>query len=220
MYKHKVIIYIFYFSCEISQNLNEEQKIAVTCIVEQTSRPIPFLLFGPPGKQYFISPFLINKFSVALGVFFFEKKKSTIGTGKTKTIVAAIAEIVRTSKNNVLVCAQSNAACDEITNRLVNVLHKGEISRMYAKSWNINAVNSNIRPISNFRNSEFQFPSLNYIYRHRVVVTTLLTAGCFPRLRSSNSARYDSGHFSHIFIDEAGFVHEPISLIAIAGNLN
>lgn len=49
--------------------------------------------------------------------FFFE----ITGTGKTKTLVAAIEQIVRTTDQNVLVCASSNAACDEIAVRLLKV---------------------------------------------------------------------------------------------------
>lgn len=53
---------------------------------------------------------------------------SSKGTGKTRTIVAAIIQIVRSSNNYVLVCANSNSACDEITERLLRVLGTAEES--------------------------------------------------------------------------------------------
>lgn len=130
--------------------------------------------------------------------------------------MAAIAEIIHTTQNCVLVCSQSNSACDEITSRLVDILQDGQIFRMYAKSFDIAKVSAKIRPICNFRNGQFQIPSIKYIYGFRVVITTILTAGCLTRARKLDSA-YDSGHFSHVFMDEIAFVHEPVSLIAIAG---
>ena len=56
------------------------------------------------------------------------------------------------------------------------------------------------------------FPSSKEITsRYRVVVCTLVTAG---RLVSANLPQ---GHFTHIFIDEAGQAVEPETLIPLAG---
>lgn len=131
-------------------------------------------------------------------------------------MVAAIAEIVRTTDDFILVTAHSNAACDEICTRLVDVLHAGELFRLYAKSFNEDNVNAKIKPFCNLYNGEFQFPSLAHLYQFRVVVSTLLTAGMLSRAREADSD-FDSGHFSRLFIDEAGCVHEPVSMIPIAG---
>lgn len=117
------------FSCPFSATLNEEQKTALQHIVWGQNYDVPILLHGPPG------------------------------TGKTRTVVASIAEVVRGSNDFVLVLAHSNLAC---------------------------------------------------------VVSTLLTAGCLVRAREEDS-EYDSGHFTRIFIDEAGCIHEPASMIPIAG---
>lgn len=131
-------------------------------------------------------------------------------------MVAAIAEIARGSNNFVLALAHSNAACDELTARLLGVLRDGELFRLYAKSFDKDKLIAKIKPICNLENGEFQFPSLKYIYGFRVVVSTLLTAGCLVRARDADPD-FDSGHFSHIFIDEAGCIHEPVSMIPIAG---
>lgn len=141
-----------------------------------------------------------------------------LGTGKTKTIVAAIVEMVKTTDNKILVCGPSNATCDEITNRLLDYLDETEIFRMYAKSFNYTKVSAKVKPICNWKNGKFEFPSLKYIYRFRVVITTVLTAGCITRARELDSD-YNSSHFSHIIIDEAAFIHETISLIPIAGTI-
>ena len=47
--------------------------------------------------------------------------------------------------------------------------------------------------------------------KYSVIVCTLVTAG---RLVSAN---FPSGHFTHIFIDEAGQAIEPEAMIPIAG---
>lgn len=138
------------------------------------------------------------------------------GTGKTRTIVGSIAEIISSSNNCVLVCVNSNAACDEIVKRLLEVVPRKSIFRMYAKSFKVNDVSDNIKEASNLVENQIKFPSLAYLYKFRVVVCTIITAGSLVRARSKDTS-FDSSHFSHVFIDEAACVQEPISMIAIAG---
>lgn len=139
-----------------------------------------------------------------------------LGTGKTSCIVAAILKVVRTTKKYVLVCANANAACDEITERLAKVLKSSEIFRMYAKSFESKNISSKIIPFSNLHKGKIQFPSLPFLYKFRVVICTLPTAGSLTRARGLEQV-YDSSHFSYIFIDEAATCHEPVTLITIAG---
>lgn len=141
-----------------------------------------------------------------------------LGTGKTRTLVAAIEEIVRTTSKSVLVCANSNSACDEIVLRLVDVLREDEMFRMYGKSYDIRKVSEKIKPICNWLKGEFRFPSLTFLYRFRVLVCTLTTAGCLTR--STDSSQFSSKHFSHIIIDECASTHETVSIIPIAGEVN
>lgn len=131
--------------------------------------------------------------------------------------MAAIEEIVRTTQNCVLVCAGSNTACDELAERLLNVLRVDEVFRMYAKSFDKKKVSSKLIPVCYFNERDFKFPSLESLYRYRVVVCTISTAGCITRARVLDQ-KFDPKHFSHIFIDEAGFVQETVSLIPIAGS--
>lgn len=114
-----------------------------------------------------------------------------------------------------MVCASSNSACDEITERLLKVLRNGELHRIYAKSHNKSLVSDTIRPISNQKGDVFKIPTLKYIYKFRVVVCTLITASCFAR--SNENPEYKSNHFSHVIIDEAACTTEPVTMIAIAG---
>lgn len=173
------------FSGKLASKLNEEQRSAAINIINAKNGTLPYLLFGPAG------------------------------TGKTGTLVAAIEEIVRSTSDCVLVCANSNSACDEICERLIKVLQPDEIYRMYAKSFDHRKISANIKPICNWRKKEFFFPSLKYLYHFRVLVCTLTTAGCLTRAREELC--FKSNHFSHIIIDEGASTHETVSMIPIAG---
>lgn len=130
--------------------------------------------------------------------------------------MAAIAELVYTTEEFILVTAHSNSACDEIALRLLDVLRDGDLYRIYAKSFNKENLNIKLKPLCNLRDGEFQFPSLDYIYQYRVVVMTLLTAGTLVRARGEDQ-NFNSGHFTRLLIDESGCIHEPVSMIPIAG---
>lgn len=173
--------YIPESSISISLDLNEEQNEAVANIVNGEYYPLPYLLYGPPG------------------------------TGKTKTLVASILNIVETSNDNILVCAQSNAACDEITVRLKEFLDESEMFRMYSTSKDIEEITKSILTFSNYFGSELKYPPLRYIYKYRVVVCTLATAGCLTR------AHCNPNHFDYVIIDECASAVETISLVPIVG---
>lgn len=87
--------------------------------------------------------------------------------------------------------------------------------RMYAKTHDNRKISDDIKPISNWCEREFQFPSLKFLYRFRVIVCTLSTAGCITR--AYESPGFDSSHFSHIIIDECASTHETVTMVPIAG---
>ena len=83
------IIYVFLLSSFaaplqlFSSMLNERQQTAVQHILEARGRPVPYILFGPPG------------------------------TGKSVVIVEAILQIFKCiDSSRVLICAPSNSAAD------------------------------------------------------------------------------------------------------------
>lgn len=137
------------------------------------------------------------------------------GTGKTRTLVAAVEEIVKSSNSCILICANSNAASDEIAMRLLKVLKRQQIFRMYAKSYNEGKISEEIKKSCNFMKDEFMYPCLNYLYKYRVVISTLQTSGHIMRARSD--PHFDPRHFSYIIIDECASTHETAALIPIAG---
>lgn len=147
---------------------------------------LPYVLYGPPG------------------------------TGKTRTIVAAIEQVVRTTDKCVLVCAMSNSACDEIAERLAQVLEPHEVYRMYARSFRHGNMSELVKRISNWSRSGIRTPSLKRLYEYRVVCTTLCTAGCFSRAHIDRKV-WRADHFGFVFIDECASSSETMALIPVAG---
>lgn len=157
--------------------LNERQTMAVSRIVTGCGRPVPYILFGPPG------------------------------TGKTVTVVESILQIFTHIKHSrILVCAPSNSAADLITERLHN-------SQLLKKS--------NMIRINAFQRSKVGMPEvieqycskeaddMKLISRHRIVIMTCNMSGFLYSLDLK------IGHFTHVFVDEAGQATEPQCLIPV-----
>ncbi|XP_071069085.1 RNA helicase Mov10l1-like [Dasypus novemcinctus] len=156
--------------------LNENQKLAVRRILNGECRPIPYILFGPPG------------------------------TGKTVTIIEAILQVhTALLKSRILICAPSNSATDLICLRLheTNVLTPGTMVRVNASCRSEKAINDIIKPYC--QDGE----DLWRASRFRIVLTTCSTAGLFYQLGIR------TGHFTHVFVDEAGQACEPECLIPL-----
>ncbi|XP_077369046.1 putative helicase mov-10-B.1 [Festucalex cinctus] len=165
---------------------NPEQSKGVCHIVAGTSKPAPYLVFGPPG------------------------------TGKTNTMVEAIKQIDKLHKDcHILVCAPSNSATDLLCSRILQGHgNKSNVYRMYASSRDPQCVPEDIKPYSNLVGDNYVFPSKEKLMDYRILVTTLITAG---RLVTGN---LPMGHFTHIFVDEAGHATETECIIPLAGLLN
>lgn len=197
-----------------TMNLNEEQRSAVQNIVEAKTKPLPYLLFGPPGNIIII--ICSNKIMFSVWIFYSSHSK---GTGKTRTLVAAVQELVdQHFPSKILICAQSNAACDEVTARLLEILRPDQILRLYAKSVSIQSIPEKLKHISNIYQGQIELPTLEYIYQFRVVVCSLLMAGQLTLARDVRNNKFNPAHFSHIIIDEAASCQESVTLCAIAGN--
>lgn len=104
----------------------------------------------------------------------------------------------------ILVVGPSNSAADVIAMNLVasNQFETGDFVRLVG-----------------FMRQEFQVPEsirdycvdgdcIDTVARHRLIVCTSTTAGQFFQLG------LHTGHFTHVFIDEAGYCTEPEALIA------
>lgn len=130
------------------------------------------------------------------------------------TIVEAIRQLVRTnSSHRIIACAPSNSAADLIASRL-KVLGNAQLFRLYAPSRNKKLVPDELLPFTHTTRSDdgvgvFGVPPLAILRRYKVIVVTCVSA---PVLHGVGLPR---GHFSHIFIDEAGQATEPESMASI-----
>uniref|UniRef100_A0A3Q3WG79 RNA helicase n=1 Tax=Mola mola TaxID=94237 RepID=A0A3Q3WG79_MOLML len=156
---------------------NPEQYRAVQHIVAGSSRPAPYVVFGPPG------------------------------TGKTVTLVEAIKQIEKKqSTSHILACAPCNSAADLLWQEIVKNVHKNKFlyTHIMAPS----------QAYSNLKGKDIVYPAVEELMEYRIMVTTLYTAG---RLVSADLPK---GHFTHVFVDEAGHAIETECLIPLAGLLH
>jgi helicase MOV-10 len=131
------------------------------------------------------------------------------GTGKTVTIVEAIRQVLRYNPSaRILACAPSNSAADIICSRL-NALNTEELFRFYAPSRNKETVPDDLLRYTSFRDGNFSCPPMATLKRFRVVVSTCVSAAF------AHGIGMPRGHFSHIFVDEAGQATEGEVMVAI-----
>lgn len=127
------------------------------------------------------------------------------------TIVEAIKQILHRDPDScVLACAPSNSAADIIALRLSEAFERHELFRFYAPSREKGTVPPNLLPYT-YMNADGQFshPSLNTVKNYRVIVSTCLSAAF------TLGIGVERGHFSHVFIDEAGQATEPEAMVVV-----
>ncbi|KAM5335673.1 RNA helicase Mov10l1 [Glossophaga mutica] len=156
--------------------LNENQKLAVRRILSGDCRPLPYILFGPPG------------------------------TGKTVTIIEAVLQVYHALPDSrILVCAPSNSAADLVCLRLheSQLLQPGTMVRVNATCRLEETVIEAIKAYC--KDGEDIWKAS----RFRIIITTCSSAGLFYQI----GVRV--GHFTHVFVDEAGQASEPECLIPL-----
>lgn len=133
------------------------------------------------------------------------------GTGKTITIVECIQQLLATYPQvKVLACAPSNSAADLIASRLRGHLGTHELFRFYAPSRNKSEVPDELRPYTSMqKDGHFTVPPMSSLKRFRVIVSTCVSASFCSGVGIAR------GHFTHIFIDEAGQATEPEAFVSI-----
>ncbi|KAI0336614.1 P-loop containing nucleoside triphosphate hydrolase protein [Cubamyces sp. BRFM 1775] len=131
------------------------------------------------------------------------------GTGKTVTIVEAIKQVLHLKPDaRILACAPSNSAADLIAQRL-DALDTTQLFRCNAVFRDIQSLPGELAAYSLYRDNHFVLPPVETLQRYKVVVTTCGNSSFAYNIGMPN------GHFTHIFIDEAGQASEPEVLTAI-----
>ncbi|XP_064093385.1 uncharacterized protein LOC135206091 isoform X2 [Macrobrachium nipponense] len=128
------------------------------------------------------------------------------GTGKTITVVESVLQIFTlVNHSRLLIVAPSNSAADLVTERLLEfgVMEKADLVRLNAFQRKEEAIPEHIHPYC------YNGDQLMTRVRQRVIITTATTAGVMYRLGLHN------GHFTHVFVDEAGQLTEPECLVAL-----
>ncbi|KAJ3714461.1 P-loop containing nucleoside triphosphate hydrolase protein [Lentinula raphanica] len=166
----------------------------------------PLIANNPPQKQAVLSIAFREPGSMPFIIF------GPPGTGKTVTMVEAILQVLATNPTSrILACAPSNSAADLITARLASAhLKPTELFRAYAPSRNKDDVPTSVAPYTHqTRDGHFSVPPMSRMMGLRVIVTTCVSASI------TSGIGMPRGHFSHIFVDEAGQATEPEVMIGI-----
>ncbi|XP_072026014.1 RNA helicase Mov10l1-like [Amphiura filiformis] len=126
------------------------------------------------------------------------------GTGKTVTVVESILQVHQhIPSSRILACTPSNSAADLLAERLHlsgHIKHH-ELIRLNSFRRNEDSIPDIIRQYC--RDGE----ELEKIAHYRMLVCTCTTSGSFYQLGLK------AGHFTHVFVDEAGQATEPETLI-------
>nr|XP_023021067.1 RNA helicase Mov10l1-like [Leptinotarsa decemlineata] len=127
---------------------NPEQKTAVLKILNASSLPAPYIVFGPPG------------------------------TGKTVTIVEAILQLKNKTNSQILVCAPANAACNMLTSKLLMHCNKNELIRIMSNTVDVSTIHQDVLEYSNYiEDGEFYRVDAAKLKNYRIIITTLIHIG-------------------------------------------
>lgn len=136
------------------------------------------------------------------------------GTGKTTTIIEAMKQILsHDSKAKLLCCAPSNEAADLLVEKL-HPMPVADMKRVCAFQRSPVGVSEVVKKYVRVGQGKFKMPRVAAILKARVVVATCSTAAVL------GSYGIAPDHFTHIFLDEAGYALEPEALVPFADSCN
>ncbi|XP_063977617.1 probable RNA helicase armi [Diachasmimorpha longicaudata] len=181
-----------------NKSLNPHQKMAVRNILMGTARPLPYVIFGPPG------------------------------TGKTITLCEAILQILVTlPQSRLLIATPSNSSANLIAERLLDsgVLKPGDLVRLiahhclqddsiperllpYCATGNL-ASESSVGRSRHYGEGPKVNSTTSVLGRHRITIGTCIALGQLYHMG------FPRGHFSHILVDEAGQATEPEIMVPL-----
>lgn len=181
-----------------NDKLNRYQKEAVKNVLCSKARPLPYVIFGPPG------------------------------TGKTITICETILQIFKNvPESRIMVATPSNSSANLISERILDsgALKPGDLIRLvgfhcttdgsiperllpYCAVGDL-AREGTQRANENRRNDLKSGCSASVLGRHRITVGTCVSLGILHNMG------FPRGHFTHVFVDEAGQATEPEILVPL-----
>ncbi|XP_011632303.1 RNA helicase Mov10l1 [Pogonomyrmex barbatus] len=181
-----------------NKKLNYYQKEAVRNIILGLARPLPYVIFGPPG------------------------------TGKTVTLCETILQLLTTiPESRLLVATPSNSSANLVAERLLdsNVLKPGDLVRLIAYHYLDNdSIPERLLPYCataelaeegtcdtfHHRADGLRMNcTMSVLGRHRITIGTCTTLGILYNMG------FPRGHFSHVLVDEAGQATEPEIMIPL-----
>ena len=138
------------------------------------------------------------------------------GTGKTVVVIESIRQLLASNPAaQILACAPSNDAADEMAERLARGadVDSSVMLRLNAYTRPPNFLPDELRPYSQLSvdGTHFKVPPVDVLKSYRLIICTcystslLFGTGILP------------GFYSHVFIDEAGHALEPATLIPVLG---
>ncbi|GAA5938319.1 uncharacterized protein JCM15063_000700 [Sporobolomyces koalae] len=156
------------------------------------------------------------------------------GTGKTKTLVEAVFQILKDKPNaRVLVCGASNPSTDTLALRLRSLM-PSQLLRLNHHTRPFNEVKGELLPFCHVEGEAFGIPDVQTLLSKRVICTTVLDcsillaarltnrdlstveAGLESKLHPERSASTRKPHFDYLLVDEAGQATECDLLPALA----
>ena len=118
--------------------------------------------------------------------------------------------MAKSPQAKILACAPGNSAADLLAFRLREHLSTDELFRFYAPSRFKEQVPKDLLPYAFIKSDgHFNVPSMDRLKNFKVIVSTCGSSSVFSGVGMAR------GHFSHIFIDEAGQATEPESFLSI-----
>jgi len=129
-------------------------------------------------------------------------------------VVEAIVQVLNTQPTaSIFACAPSNSAADLIACRIKACLGedtRASLFRFVAPSRHKEQIPLELLPHTHHIDGVgFSVPNLDVVKGYRVIVSTCLSASF------ASNIGIERGHFTHIFVDEAGQATEPETMVSI-----
>ncbi|GAA5820987.1 hypothetical protein JCM11251_001910 [Rhodosporidiobolus azoricus] len=201
----------------LSQPLPRKELLFPTPAVSYPGRPAMHDIIS--HYPFFSEPIANNPHQkeAVLSIFYRSHGKAPFvifgppGTGKTVTLIETVRQIFHYMPESVLLLtAPSNSAADLLVSRLAPAITPSSMIRLNAPTRAVNSVDAAVKPYCFEQGGTWACPPLAQLKRYRIVVSTCISASIL------GGVGLQRGHFSHIFVDEAGQATEPQTFLPMS----